>query len=76
MKAVVYDAPLLRYYLGTHAGSHQQLVGDLLEREDYGFAVPEKSPLRKAINRALLKLDENGDLDELDKKWFPKAAAE
>ncbi len=29
-----------------------------------------KSPLRKEINRALLKLNEEGYFDELDKKWF------
>jgi ABC-type amino acid transport substrate-binding protein len=27
-------------------------------------------PRRKDINRALLKLTEEGYLDELDKKWF------
>jgi ABC-type amino acid transport substrate-binding protein len=70
LKAVVYDAPLLKYYVSTNLGSKLQLVGDLFEKQDYGFALPEKSPLRKEINRALLKLTEEGYLDELDKKWF------
>ncbi len=74
LKAVVYDAPLLKYYVSTNPGSKLQLVGDLLEKQDYGFALPEKSPLRKELNRALLKLTEEGYLDELDKKWFAQPA--
>ena len=74
IKAVVYDAPLLKYYVSTNPGSNLQLVGDLFEKQDYGFALPEKSPLRKDLNRALLKLAEEGYLDELDRKWFAPAA--
>lgn len=75
IKAVVYDAPLLKYYVSTHASSKLQLVGDLVEKQDYGFALPEKSPLRKEINRALLKLTEEGFLEELDKKWFAPSSS-
>ena len=75
IKAVVYDAPLLKYYLSMNPGSKLQLVGDLVEKQDYGFALPEKSPLRKDLNRALLKLTEEGFLDELEKKWFAPAAS-
>ena len=75
IKAVVYDAPLLKYYASTHASTKLQLVGDLVEKQDYGFALPEKSPLRKEINRALLKLTEEGFLEELDKKWFAPASS-
>jgi polar amino acid transport system substrate-binding protein len=74
VKAVVYDAPLLKYYLSTLCGSKLQLVGDLFEKQDYAFALPEASPLRREINQALLKVTEDGYLDELDKKWFAPAA--
>jgi ABC-type amino acid transport substrate-binding protein len=76
LKAVVYDAPLLKYYVSTNPGSKLQLVGDLIEKQDYGFALPEKSPLRKEINRALLKLSEEGYLDELEQKWFGSSSSE
>lgn len=75
LKAVVYDAPLLKHYVSTHPSSRLQLVGDLFEKQDYGFALPEKSPLRKEINRTLLKLTEEGYLEELDKKWFAPPAS-
>jgi polar amino acid transport system substrate-binding protein len=70
LKAVVYDEPLLKYYLSTNSNTKLHLVGDLFEKQDYGFALVDKSPLRKEINRALLKLGEEGYFDELEKKWF------
>jgi ABC-type amino acid transport substrate-binding protein len=75
LKAVVYDAPLVRYYVGAHPNAKFQLVGDLVEKQDYGFALPGNSPLRKEINRALLKLGEEGYLDELEQKWFPPVSS-
>lgn len=75
IKAVVYDAPLLKYYLSTNSSNKLQLVGDLFEKQDYAFVLPEKSDLRKEINGALLKLTEEGFLDELDKRWFPQPAS-
>ena len=70
IKAVVYDAPLLKYYLSSNSSTKLHLAGDLFEKQDYGFALVDKSPLRKEINRALLKLAEEGYFEELDKKWF------
>lgn len=76
VKAVVYDAPLLKYYLTANSGGKLRLVGDLLEKQDYGFAFPDGSPLRKPVNEALLKLAEEGYLDELERKWFGAAPAQ
>jgi ABC-type amino acid transport substrate-binding protein len=69
-KAVVYDAPILRYYLGENPGTKLQLVGEIFDKQNYGFALPSQSPLRKDVNRALLKLAEEGFFVELDRKWF------
>jgi ABC-type amino acid transport substrate-binding protein len=46
LKAVVYDAPILRYYLSTNKGSSLQLVGDLFEKQRYAFALQEGSAQR------------------------------
>ena len=67
--AVVYDEPILSYHVKTAGGPGQQVVG-LFERQNYGIAMPESSPLRKQINTALLKFSEDGVLDELRAKWF------
>ena len=31
------------------------MLPNVFERQDYGFAIPDGSPLRERINRALLK---------------------
>jgi ABC-type amino acid transport substrate-binding protein len=74
VRAVVYDEPLLRYYVSSHDTAKLQLVGEPRERQNYGFALQDGSPHRKEINLVLLKLSEEGFDDELDKKWFAPAA--
>jgi ABC-type amino acid transport substrate-binding protein len=70
IKAVVYDAPVLRYYLSKTIGTRLRLVGPIFERQSYGIALQQESPLRLPINRALLALNERGFMSELQKKWF------
>jgi polar amino acid transport system substrate-binding protein len=70
VKAVVYDAPLLRYYLSKKIGTRLRLVGPTFEKQFYGIGLQDQSPLRLPINRALLALNERGFMDELQKKWF------
>ncbi|HEX4641652.1 MAG TPA: transporter substrate-binding domain-containing protein [Chthoniobacterales bacterium] len=70
LKAVVYDAPVLRYYLSKKSGTRLRLVGPTFERQSYGIGLQEQSPLRMPINRALLALNERGFIEELQKKWF------
>jgi len=55
VQALVYDAPILRYYI------HQNYIGSLevlpyrLQRQEYGIALPPNSPLREQINVVLLQ---------------------
>jgi ABC-type amino acid transport substrate-binding protein len=70
LKAVVYDAPVLRYYLSKKVGTRLRLVGPTFEKQFYGIGLQQESPLRLPINRALLALNERGFMDELQKKWF------
>jgi ABC-type amino acid transport substrate-binding protein len=70
LKAVVYDAPVLRYYLSKKIGTRLRLVGPIFEKQSYGIGLQQDSPLRVPINRALLALNERGFMDELQKKWF------
>lgn len=72
VKAVVYDAPLLRYWIATHSkeADHLQLVGEVFARQHYGYALKLGSPQRKLINEALLQLRAQGAFDEQERKWF------
>lgn len=69
--AVIYDAPVLLYHIHHEDKSENfAIVGDLLERERYGIALPPDSPYKDDINIALLTILENGLYDEMVDKWF------
>ena len=53
--AMVYDAPILQYIAKTELGGQVMVLPNVFEHQDYGFALPDGSPLREPINRALLK---------------------
>ena len=54
--AMVYDAPLIRYLARTEFVGQVEVLPVTFERQDYGFALPENSPLREPINRVLLRI--------------------
>jgi ABC-type amino acid transport substrate-binding protein len=68
--AVVYDQPILDYHVKVGGAASEQVVGRLFQRQNYGIALQQDSPYRKQINSALLKLREEGVIDELGAKWF------
>ena len=53
--AMVYDAPILRYTAKHDLGGAVTVLPNVFDHQDYGFALPDGSPLREPINRALLK---------------------
>lgn len=70
--AVVFDAPVLSYY-AAHFGSEQvKLVGRVFKPEQLGIALQVDSPYRDSINRALLKLTEDGIVQNIYNDWFSK----
>ena len=70
VQAVVFDAPILKYYVNKAGTDDFALVGGLFDRNNYGFGLQQDSILRESINQTLLDLNENGVTDELKKKWF------
>ena len=76
VKGVVYDSPLLRYYLSENPAANFALVGPLFDLQDYGFALTLGSPIRKSINAALLKMLVDGKAGRLEDAWFEEPPAE
>lgn len=70
VKAVVYDAPMLLFYAKNNPDKQLGVVGELFEKQSYGIGVPQGSPYRKEITRAILALREQGFFDELENKYF------
>jgi len=70
VKAVVYDAPILHYYVNKLGPDKYETVGNLFQKNNYGFGLQNNSTLREPINQAMLRLNEMGVIDELKVKWF------
>lgn len=70
VKAVVYDAPMLLYYAKNNPELQLGVVGDVFDKQSYGISLPQGSPYRKEITRAILSLREQGYFDELENRYF------
>ena len=70
VEAVVYDAPNLLYFTKGEGQGKVRAVGKIFEPQDYGLALPQGSPLREEVNRAILQLIESGELERIKNKWF------
>lgn len=73
LEAVVFDGPILAYYLTQQSGVDGHLLPRVFRPEDYGIALPQGSELREPINRALLRLTESGQYADIRRKWFGAA---
>jgi ABC-type amino acid transport substrate-binding protein len=67
--AVVYDAPVLQYYMANFGQDDLAFIGPPFLTEYYGIALPMNSPYEETINRALLEIWANGTHQELMTKW-------
>jgi polar amino acid transport system substrate-binding protein len=74
VEAVVYDAPVLLAYAATTGQGRVQAVGPIFVQEPYSIALQLASPYRKAINRALLALTQDGTYQRLYTRWFGHVA--
>ncbi len=70
VQAVVYDYPILLYHVHHNAVGDFMMAGEPFNKEDYGIAYPQGSPLREEINRALLNLIEDGTYDRIANLWY------
>lgn len=52
--AVVYDAPILNYLATSRPDRKIEVLPNTFMRQDYAFGLPQESPLREALNAALL----------------------
>lgn len=68
--AIVHDRPRLLYYAKVSRQQDVEVLPLTFSPQDYGIALPENSPLRERLNRALLGLSEEGYLNDLHDRWF------
>lgn len=70
VEAVLFDGPLLNWYLMREGKGEGRLVSRVFKRENYGIALPTGSPLTEDINRALLALRESGVHEDIARRYF------
>ncbi|WNC70532.1 transporter substrate-binding domain-containing protein [Thalassotalea psychrophila] len=72
MDAMVYDAPLLQYFIETEFKGEIEISPATFERQDYGFALTQGSELREPLNRVLLRIVRNESWREKLEKYLGK----
>jgi polar amino acid transport system substrate-binding protein len=75
LDAVVFDGPILAYYVRTRGNGKAQLLDRVYRPENYGMVFPTGSSLREDVDQAVLRLREDGTYDDLLLKWFGAAYA-
>lgn len=68
--AVVFDSPVLHYYVNGAGADVADLAGSIFQPEDYGLAFEQGSPLRKGVDEALLAMRQDGTYEQLREKYF------
>lgn len=68
--AVLFDSPAIADYVETSGRYIAKAVGRVHQRQSYGIALQQDSPIRERVNIEILKLMEEGRLDILFRKWF------
>ncbi|WP_422746558.1 transporter substrate-binding domain-containing protein [Mycobacterium sp. WMMD1722] len=68
--AVVFDSPVLRYYIAHTGAGVAATTGPVFDDDDYGFAMSRDNPLRQPIDQTLLEIREDGTYDAIVKKWL------
>lgn len=68
--AIVYDAPVLQYYVITGGRGIATTAGGVFRPEKYGIALQNGSDLREPLNATLLALYQDGTLGAIYERWF------
>ena len=61
IEAFVYDKPLLQWLVSNNEANKVRVLPQIFDKQNYAIAVPADSPLREAIDRALLAIIQGDD---------------
>jgi ABC-type amino acid transport substrate-binding protein len=70
--AVVYDAPILQYLIALHHPDTLRVLPQVLQRQDYGIALPQRSAMREAVNNKLLRIVSDREWTVLLERYLGK----
>lgn len=70
VEAVVAENQQLMFLTSQSNRTDIRLVGPIFESFDFGIGLPAGSPLREDLNTAILRMREDGTLEQLQGKWL------
>lgn len=70
VEAIVYDFPVLQYYVLNSANSDLVMAGGIFNTELYGIALADGSIYREQVDQALLRVIENGTYESIHRRWL------
>lgn len=71
--ALVYDKPILQYFVNQNYSADILVLPNTFDRQDYAIALRPGSPLREPINRALLELINEQQWDDVIGKYLGRS---
>jgi polar amino acid transport system substrate-binding protein len=69
VQALVYEKPILGHMIAEYGWRELQVLPHTLAVRDYAIALPTDSPLRKSVNRALLKIVQGPDWKDVVRRY-------
>jgi polar amino acid transport system substrate-binding protein len=70
LDAVVGENQQMMFLLNQSGRQSLKLVGPIFESFDYGLGLPNGSPLREALNTAILRMREDGTFERIREQWL------
>ncbi|XP_023210876.1 glutamate receptor ionotropic, NMDA 3A-like [Centruroides sculpturatus] len=70
LDVLIGDTAVLNYFRGNDPGCGLHLLGDSIFDDAYAVGMQKDFPLKDSISKLILKYNEFGYLDQLQKKWY------
>lgn len=70
VEAIIYDRPQLLFYLNNHENEDLVMAKAEYYKQGYGFAFPKSSDLPYEVNRSLLELAENQEIEKIMQNYL------
>ncbi len=68
--AVVYDLPILRYWVQERHTESLRVLPNRFLRQDYGIALPPGSPQRERLNREILRIIQSAEWSRMVESYL------
>ncbi|KAK9946798.1 hypothetical protein M0R45_012242 [Rubus argutus] len=63
------ETPYMKLFLATYCSKYT-MVDPTFKADGWGFVFPKDSPLARDVSRAILNVNEGGEMQNIENKWF------